>query len=253
MKYKGKRKVVCVIPARYKSSRFPGKPLQNIKGKPLIQRVYENAMNVNMFESVVVATDDTRIARKCKELDINYLITPEDCYTGTDRIARVSEMIDADLYVNLQGDECLIMPETIKAFVSSIVEKGEVNRIAFNAITEAEKEDLNNPNVPKIVLNVHGDMLYTSRYPIPYVKSHQTPIFFKELGLHAYTKKGLSIFSSFEQGALERAEQIEFLRFLEQGKQVRLIHITLPFKNHAIDIPEDVKVVKKIMEEQDIQ
>ena len=253
MKYNGKRKIVCVIPARYKSSRFPGKPLELINGKTLLQRVYDNAMTVDLFDEVVIATDDTRIAESCKKLKMNYLMTSSDCKTGTDRLAEVSNIVDAYLYINLQGDECLILPETITSFVRSIVDSGSLDRVAFNGATDCDDEDFKNINVPKIVTDMYGDLLYISRLPIPYKKSDYSSRHFKELGLHAYTKKGLSIFSSSEQLEAEKTEQIEFLRFLEAGKKVRVIYMKMPFKNHAVDVPSDIQIVEEIFEKQSIE
>lgn len=247
-KYMGKKKIVCTIPARYKSTRFEGKSVQLVNKVPLIARVYQNARDSNVFDKVVVVLDDKRIADVCDAFEMDYMWqTTDRCRCGTDAIAEISETLDADLYVNLQGDECLIMPETIKSFVEQILNLGEIDRIAFNAITECNSEDFNNMNVPKIVINTYEDMIYMSRLKIPYKKSNYDAKHYKELGLHAYTKKGLDFFYESDQLENEKSEGLEFLRFLEHGKQVRTIFLGLPFKNHAIDVPGDVEIVENIL------
>lgn len=247
IKYNWKKKIICVIPARYESSRFLGKPLEMINGKPLIKWVYDNASQIKLFDRVLVATDDYRISNKCDELEIDCAMTSSDCETGTDRIAEVAETFNADLYVNVQGDEPLIISSTIQEFIDNILKLGEIDRMAFNSMTECVDDDLENPNVPKVVTNVYGDLLYISRLPIPCKKSKFEPKYYKELGLHAYTKKGLAYFAQQEQLESEMTENIEFLRFLENGKQVRMIYLKLPFKNHAADIPSDIQVIEDIM------
>ncbi|MBE3114636.1 MAG: 3-deoxy-manno-octulosonate cytidylyltransferase [Actinobacteria bacterium] len=249
-KYIGKKRIVCAIPARYKSSRFEGKPIKLINGIPLIVRVYKNAIDTKIFDRVVVVTDDKRIAEVCDFHKLDYIWqTTNKCRCGTDAIAEISETLNADYYINLQGDESLIMPETIKSFVKEILNFGEIDRIAFNAITECDAEDLNNINVPKIVINDYGDMLYMSRLQIPYKKSSFDAKHYKELGLHGYTKKGLDFFYELDQLENEKSEGLEFLRFLEHGKSVRTINLKLPFKNHAVDVPEDIGIVEMIMKE----
>jgi 3-deoxy-manno-octulosonate cytidylyltransferase (CMP-KDO synthetase) len=250
MKYEGKKKILCVIPARYKSSRFPGKTLKLICGKPLIKHVYDNAMKVKSFDEVFIATDDERISSYCKNNDLKHIMTSSRCKTGTDRIAEVAKNIDADLYVNVQGDEPLLMPDTIEEFVNSIMKYGELDRVAYNSMTECKDDDIKNINIPKVIINVYGDLLYMSRLPIPYSKSGYEPKYYKELGLHAYTKNGLEWFHMHkDQYNSEEAEELEFLRFLEIGKSIRMIYLDLPYNNHAVDIPEDIEVVEKLMEE----
>lgn len=252
MKYYGKTKIVGVIPARYESSRFLGKPLTLIHGRPMIWWVYNNAVSSNVFDSVFVATDSSKIDNECKIYGIPCVLTSSECKTGTDRIAEVSQHNDADLYVNIQGDEPLIMPETISSFVTQIMELGEVDRVAFNAMTECCNNDADNYNVPKVVVDGCSDLLYISRCRIPHDKASYLPKYYKELGLHAYTKHGLNIFSSHSQGQLEKTEEVEFLRFLEHGVKVKMIYLSLPFVNHAVDMPSDVGVVEKIMEKNGI-
>lgn len=250
MKYYGKKKILCVIPARYESSRFLGKPLELICGKSLIKHVYDNAMKVKLFDEVIVATDDGRISTFCDENDINYTMTRKDCKTGTDRIAEVAGVIDADLYINVQGDEPLLTPNTIEKFIKEIFDYGELDRVAYNSMTDCSGDDITNINVPKVIVDVYGDLLYMSRLPIPHNKSGYIPKYYKELGLHAYTKRGLKWFSIHnEQFNSEKAEGLEFLRFLETGKAVRMIYLDLPYNNHAVDVKEDIKIVEEIMNE----
>jgi len=248
-RYFGKKKTLCVIPARYESSRFPGKPLELIHGKTLIEHVYNNVM-FSSFDDVVIATDDDRIKSFCDDNHMNCMMTSKECKTGTDRIAEVAKEIDADLYVNVQGDEPLLTPKTINKFVSEILSYGELDRVAYNSMTDCDGDDITNMNVPKVVVDVYGDLLHISRLPIPYNKSGYIPKYYKELGLHAYTKRGLEWFSIHsEQFNSEKAEGLEFLRFLETGKDVRVIYLDLPYNNHAVDVKEDINIVEKLMNE----
>jgi len=250
MKYYGKKKIICVIPARYESTRFSGKPLELINGEELIKLVYKNASGVELFNDVLVATDDDRIKNYCDDNNIKCIMTPKNCITGTDRLYEVSKNMDADLYINLQGDEPLLLPISIKEFIERILECGEINRVAFNGITECNGKDVENINVPKIIINVYGDLLYMSRLPIPYKKSNHETKYYKELGLHGYTKKGLEWFNLHkEQFNSEKSEGLEFLRFLETGELVRTINLDLPIRNHAIDVKEDIKEVEKLLNE----
>jgi len=234
------KRIICVIPCRYDSSRFPGKPLVMIKGKCLMQRVYENAVKTGIFDRVIVATDDYRICNRCKGFDIDYVSTSKFCRTGTDRLAEVSKVIDADLYINLQGDEPLILPDTISSFVERIVDGYN----CYNCMAKCDIVDSLNVNVPKVVFNKDYELLYSSRRDIPYNSS----IYFKELGLHGYTREGLQVFSSLGSSYNEGIESIEFLRFVDNDISVKMVEVELPFNNHAVDIRSDVGVVESIIE-----
>ena len=240
-------KIIGVIPARYKSSRFPGKPLELINGVPMIKRVYDNGLKVSTFDEIIIATDDKRISNKCKELNMKYIMTPKNCFTGTDRIAYVSKKMKYDLYVNLQGDEPLIKSETISKFIKGIENNGISELNAFNSMTDCDKQDLININIPKVVVNCFNDLLYISRSIIPYKRDDNKSQYYKELGLHACTKRGLELFSHFKQNNLELSEKIEYLRFLEMGIPVKMIYLKLNYKNFAVDIPEDIKIVEEIL------
>ena len=246
-------KIVCIIPARYESSRFSGKSTKMINGIPLLKRVYNNALESKIFDKVLVVTWGEQIEALCKHHNMEFISQLTDkCRCGTDAIAEISNGITADYYINLQGDEPLIMPETIKQFVENIQKFEDTDRIAYNAITTCNEIDAINSNIPKVVVNAHGDMLYMSRCPIPYKKSDIQPKYYKELGLHAYTKNGLDFFYISKQSPIEKIEELEFLRFIENGKPVRTIYVELPFKNHAIDVPKDISIVECIMKENSI-
>jgi 3-deoxy-D-manno-octulosonate cytidylyltransferase len=249
MKYHKDKKIICVIPSRYKSSRFPGKSLAMINGYPMIYWVYQNAKEVDLFSDVIVATDSKQIVDYCDSVGFKSMMTSESCKTGTDRTGEVSDNIKADLYINLQGDEPLIMPETIENFTKQILNLGEIDRYAFDAVTTCSNEDIDNINVPKVAMDTNKDLLFMSRARIPQIKSTYTPKYYKELGLHAYTKKALDKFRLSQSEPLELAEELEYLRFLENGMKVRLIDIQLPFNNHAVDVPEDVVIVERIINE----
>jgi 3-deoxy-manno-octulosonate cytidylyltransferase (CMP-KDO synthetase) len=241
-------KIVCAIPARYNSSRFPGKSIQLINGIPLIKRVYDNAIKSDVFDMVFIVTWGKQIEEICKSYDMAYTSQLTDkCKCGTDAISEISKNYDADIYVNLQGDEPLIMPQTIKEFINKIKDVyGDY--LSFNCVADCDdSNDLNNINIPKVTVKKNKDLLYMSRYPIPYRKSKYQPKYLKELGLHAYTKLGLEFFYNAKQQDLEIAEGIEFLRFLEYGIPVKSIHVSLPFNNHAVDIPKDICIVESII------
>lgn len=250
MRYHGNRKIICVIPSRYKSTRFEGKPLQLINGIPLLKWVYDNATKSNAFDDVIVVTDDKKISDLCEFNNMKFMYQRTDkCRCGTDAISEISDEVYADYYINLQGDEPLIQPITIKEFVEKILSFGEIDRMAFNAMTDCITEDINNINVPKIVINAYNDLLYMSRCSIPFKKSNREPRYYKELGLHAYTKRGLEYFYDTKESPIEKLENLEFLRFIENGKNVRMIYLKLPFNNHAIDVPDDIRIVENIMNE----
>jgi 3-deoxy-manno-octulosonate cytidylyltransferase (CMP-KDO synthetase) len=173
------------------------------------------------------------------------------CKCGTDAIAEISDIVRADYYVNLQGDEPLILPNTIEQFVDGILQGHEY--IAFNAMATCDIHKIGNKNIPKVVTNNYDELIYMSRYPIPYKKTNHQPTYYKELGMHAYTKRGLDYFYGHYQGDLEKVEGLEFLRFLEHGMKVKMINLQLPFDNHAIDVTEDVKIVEGIMKHEGIE
>lgn len=237
-------KSILVIPARFESTRFPGKPLTDILGKSMIQRVYEQCIKAFPKKDIYVATEDERIKKHCEEYGIQCLMTSNNCLTGTDRIAEVAEIIDADYYINVQGDEPLFNPEDIKYLINKIPEhKGEI----INGYCPIDNEsDYRSVSTPKVVFRPDGRLLYMSRSPIPGNKSNKFSLSYRQICAYAFPKKALKEFyNSKGKTLLENEEDIEILRFLELGYEVRMIemsNVSIP-----VDHQEDLqKVIKKL-------
>lgn len=236
--------ILCVIPARYKSSRFPGKPLAEIEGKPLIWWVYQNAIKVNEFSSVVVATDDERIKESCNRLKIEVIMTSDKHPTGTDRVAEVAKKVKADLYINVQGDEPLVKPETIKRILPPFRDKSTKIEVVNMMTAIKKQEDLGDPTVPKVVVNLKGEAVFLSRLPIPYPKG-QKPQYYKQVCIYGFTPRALSAFKNMERGTSELAEDIELLRFIENRMIVHMIEVEQD--TVAVDTPQDLELVRTMI------
>jgi 3-deoxy-manno-octulosonate cytidylyltransferase (CMP-KDO synthetase) len=227
-------KYIVVIPARYKSTRFPGKPLIDLLGKSMLQRTYEQCIKAVETELVYVATEDKRIVRHCEEHNIKVLLTSDNCLTGTDRIAEVSKQIRADYYINVQGDEPLFNPEDIKTIISSLPKfPGEILN-GFCSITDAEQ--YYNQSLPKVVFKPDGKLLYMSRSPVPGNKEKKFIKGWRQVCIYAFPYETLRKFSiSTAKTPLELEEDIEILRFLELGLDVRMIELSK--ESIAVDNP----------------
>lgn len=242
--------VAVVIPARYTSSRFPGKPLARLGGKPMIQQVYERVRMARGVSRVVVATDDARIRECVTGFGGEAILTAHDLRSGSDRVAAVAREVPADVYVNLQGDEILLDPglleDLILPFVQSDAEVGTLRQ----AITE--ERDLLDPNVVKVVTDSRGDALYFSRSPIPYLRDRQAGdgglvpgLHWKHLGLYIYRAAALAGFARLPSGTLEVTEQLEQLRLLEAGIRIRVWET-----KHAslrVDTPADLERAEQML------
>lgn len=238
-------KIVGVIPARYKSSRFPGKPLSDIHGKPMMWWVYQAAKKVSKFSEVYIATDDARIYTVCEQLSMKVVMTSESHPTGTDRMGEVAGRIEADLYVNVQGDEPLLEPLTIEKAIAPFIKDG-VDFCATNLMTEIKKiTELTNVNIPKVVTNKNGDAVFFSRLPIPYPKAPSDIRYFKQVCVYVFTPKALRQFCSLKRGSLERAEDIELLRLIENNMKLRMIEVEQ--EPLGVDTPGDLERVREIL------
>ncbi len=235
------KKFAVFIPARYKSSRFPGKPLAKIKKKEMLLWVYEKC-NKTFPKKVFVLTDDIRIVNFCKNKKIPFYLTSKKCKTGTDRIIEISQKLKLDYYINVQGDEPLIESKNLKKFFK--------NSIRFNEISIAKSEInyksyLNN-NIPKIVTNNKNELMYISRSPLPGLKIKlDKNKFYGQVNLYCYPYYCLKKQYLNKKENLEKVEDIEILRFLEKNYKIRVI--LLDSNNHPVDIPSDIKIVEKIM------
>ena len=239
-------KIIGIIPARYKSSRFPGKPLADINGKPMIWWVYDNAKKVKEITELYVATDDQRIRQKCKDLKINVIMTSNKHKTGTDRVAEVAKKIKADIYINIQGDEPLIKPRTIKAAIKPFLKDKNIN--VTNLMTKIKKEEeLIDSTVPKVVVNDKNQGIFLSRSPIPYPKGYNDDGYYKQVCVYGFTPKALNFFFKSKRGKIEKVEDIEILRFIENDFIVKFVKIKQD--TVAVDTKKDLEIVKKILKE----
>ena len=237
-------KYAVVIPARFQSSRLPGKPLVDIHGKSLLQRTYEQCIKAVEQDKVFVATDNNDIYKHCTSLNIQVVMTSENCLTGTDRIAEFAKKYDADFYVNVQGDEPLIAPKDIRKVIDTA---NKYPNEVINGFASIDKEkDYHSLTIPKVVLRPDGRLLYMSRSPIPGNKKRVFEKSWRQICIYAFPKKTLEDFSTLKRKTdLEQEEDIEILRFLEMGYEVRMIELSKD--SIAVDTPEDLEIVRKIL------
>ena len=239
-------RVLCVIPARYDSTRLPGKPLADIAGKPMIQRVYERAATAKMPELVVVATDDARVLAAMESFGGKALMTAKDHPTGTDRLAEVAGVYDNyDVIINVQGDEPLIAPEIIDALAAAFTEEPELKMATV--MTEIEDAEKNNPNNVKVVTDKNGYALYFSRSLIPYPRTAGVVPVYKHIGMYAYRRDFLLAYAKMQPTPLEQSESLEQLRALENGYRIKVIKTDCKFV--GVDTPEDLARVNAIYKE----
>jgi len=241
--------VLAVIPARHASSRFPGKPLAPIAGKPMIQRVVERVRQARLVSRVVVATDDPRIESAVSAFGGEAILTRRDHATGTDRVAEVAVHLSAEIYVNVQGDEPLIDPGTIDALISAMLEDESV-QIAGPCTAIVHANDIMDPNITKVVRDFEGNALYFSRAPIPWIRDRDESVaarHWKHIGLYSFRRDALLDFPTLPPGELERLEQLEQLRWLENGYRIRIIETE--YDAISVDVPSDVERIEKLLRE----
>ena len=244
-------KVIGIIPARYDSKRFPGKVLADILGKPVIQRVYEQARKAELLDEILVATDNEKIFKAVENFGGKAVMTSSNCKSGTDRLAEVAGSLDGDIFLNIQGDEPLIPPEVISEVAQTLIEDNAIE-IATVARKITTQEELNNPNVVKVVIDNDGFALYFSRAQIPYVRNfleirNLGSVCYKHIGLYGYKRGFLLNFALMEQGPLEKVEDLEQLRALENGYKIKVV-ITQR-DSIGVDTREDLEKVRKILRE----
>jgi 3-deoxy-manno-octulosonate cytidylyltransferase (CMP-KDO synthetase) len=237
-------KSVVVIPARYKSSRFPGKPLIKLLGKPMILWVSELSAQAVGKKNVYIATDDERIYKVVTAAGFNAIMTSDQCFTGTDRLAEVANKISADIYINVQGDEPLVNPKDI----INIIKTKELyyHEIINGYCPISSDEDPNNVNIPKVIFTEDNSLVYMSRQPIPGFKNKaQAPSqYYKQVCIYAFTADELKSYADYgRKSNLEASEDIEIIRFLEWGKKIRMVKTNLG--SLAVDVPEDVAKVEQ--------
>jgi len=241
-------KILAVIPARYASTRLPGKPLVPLAGKPMIARVWERVGRAASVSGVVVATDDERIRSAVEAFGGQAILTRSEHRSGTERVGEVAAARpDVEIFVNVQGDEPLIEPAAIDQAVEALRADAQVS-VATLAVPISNPADIMDPNVVKAVLDFDGNALYFSRAPIPWVRDRGGPVHarhLKHLGLYVFRREALLDFATFPEGDLERVEQLEQLRWLENGYRIRVVETE--YDSIGVDVPEDVKRVEQLL------
>lgn len=241
-------RIVAIIPARYQSSRLPGKPLADIAGRPMIEHVYRRTAEARGLDAVVVATDDPRIAEAVERFGGTARMTRSDHRTGTDRIAEVARELACEIVVNVQGDLPLVEPAMIEDLIAPLTDD---DRVTMSTLcSPAEPDEYENPHVVKVVVDRHGEALYFSRSPIPFFRSGIPAAgtgraVYKHIGLYGYRRDFLLAFATLPQTPLERAESLEQLRALEHGFRIRTIetrHQTI-----EVDTPADLERVRRLL------
>lgn len=237
-------KVTGVIPARYQSSRFPGKPLALIHGRPMIWWVYQQAAKVKSFDEVLVATDSCEIFERCTALGMRAEMTKDSHPTGTDRLGEIALRVESDFFVNIQGDEPMIEPSVIESVIACWTEHPDVEII--NTMTALhEDQDVQDPTIVKAAASADGNLLYLSRAPIPRSKNGSPVSYRRHLGLYGLSREALLFFSRTKRGYLESIEDVEMLRFLENGRRIRILEVCSD--SIGVDRPEDIAKVEAAM------
>ncbi|KAL4333881.1 hypothetical protein GQ457_07G014550 [Hibiscus cannabinus] len=250
---KFRTRVVGIIPARYASSRFEGKPLVQILGKPMIQRTWERSKLATTLDHLVVATDDEKIAECCRRFGADVIMTSESCQNGTERCYEALEKLDKkyDIVVNIQGDEPLIEPEIIDGIVKAL--QAAPDAVFSTAVTPLKPEDAFDPNRVKCVVDNHGYAIYFSRGLIPFNKSAKVNPRFPyslHLGIQSYDSKFLKIYPKLQPTPLQLEEDLEQLKVLENGYKMKVIKVE--HEAHGVDTPEDVEKIESLMRERNL-
>ena len=237
---------VAIIPARYASTRFPGKALALLRGKPIIQHVFERVQASGLFSLVMVATDHDKIVDTVMGFEGNISMTSEDLQSGTDRIAEALQYIhEADLIVNVQGDEPLIETDALAKLIDAF--RSERVQMASLMTSITDKSMLHNPNIVKLVVDNDNDALYFSRSPIPFDRDGQSGVnYLRHIGVYAYRREVLWRFVRLPMGKLEQIEKLEQLRALENGIPIRMVYTD--YQGIGIDTPEDLARVERLLD-----
>lgn len=235
--------IVAVIPARYQSSRFPGKPLAMIAGKPMIQRVYEQVLQVTSIDKVIVATDDERIYNAVQQFNGTAIMTGK-CSCGTERVYEAIRNDPCDIVINVQGDEPLIKPEMINDLADALSDDGVVMATLCKEITR--DADISNPNIVKVVCDHNDNALYFSRCSIPFNRDKRSDVkTYKHIGIYGYKKEFLKEYIRMGKTPLEMAENLEQLRVLENGCKIKVKETR--YDSIGVDTPEDIVKIEKIL------
>ncbi|RMI20989.1 MAG: 3-deoxy-manno-octulosonate cytidylyltransferase [Calditrichaeota bacterium] len=243
--------MIVIIPARYGSTRLPGKPLIPIAGKPLIQRVYEQACRIPGVDRILIATDDARIAAAVEAFGGEVRLTPKEIATGSERVGFVAREVEAEVVVNLQGDEPLISPPAVAQAIRAVQNDPDLGVATLGCPLTSERE-WQNPSVVKVLRDHTGHALYFSRAPIPFHRDmpfEPSPMVLRHIGVYVFRKAFLREYLSWPEGDLERREKLEQLRILERGHPIRVIQTEAC--SPGVDTPEDVTIVERLIQQRE--
>ncbi|MBN1405488.1 MAG: 3-deoxy-manno-octulosonate cytidylyltransferase [Candidatus Omnitrophica bacterium] len=237
-------KAIGIIPARYAASRFEGKVLADLLGRPVIQHVWERAKKARTLEGLIVAADDERIIKVVESFGGKAVFTSKSHPSGTDRLREIANPMDVDIVVNIQADEPLIHPFMIDEVVNALSEKPGISMATLYKKID-NPEDIDNPNVVKVVVDKDDFALYFSRSAIPFYRHNNSRIYYKHIGLYAYTKDFLFTFANLPPSYLEKAEALEQLRALENGYKIKVLETK--YNTIGIDTPQDLEKAKEML------
>ena len=238
-------KVIAAIPARYAASRFPGKLIADLHGKPVIQHTYENVHQSGLFDRVIIVTDNSKIESVVLGFGGDVIRSQKDHQCGSDRIAEAIFDSDVDIVINVQGDEPFISPDGLASLIE-VFKSDTKKEIDLASLMIPISDEINNPNVVKVITDLYNRALYFSRSAIPHQRSKEThATVYKHVGVYAFRKSALIDFYEHAPTPLELAEQIEAIRYLEMGKTIQMIETQ--FEGVGIDEPEDLERAKKLM------
>lgn len=237
--------IVGIIPARYQSSRLPGKPLKDICGKPMIWWVFQQAKKNARLDEVYVATDDKRIMDVCQSYDIPCIMTDVNHKNGSERLSEVAQHIEADIYVTIQGDEPLVEPETMDVVIDIMLSDENIPCATLKTPFH-NPVDVVNGTTPKVVCDINDDILLFSRAPIPYPKGALDYIYYKPIGIYAFRRPVLLTYGQLPMGRIERIEEIELLRLVENGYKIRVGIVDS--ETIAVDTEKDLMRICRLME-----
>lgn len=239
-------KIIAMIPARYSASRFPGKLMKDLGGKPVIIRTYEATVDTKLFDDVVVVTDSDIIYDEINKIGGHVLMSKKEHECGSDRIAEAVEDLDIDIVINVQGDEPFTDAESLKKLIQVFKEdKNQIVDLASLMVNISNWEEIKNPNTVKVIVDQQDFALYFSRSPIPYPRDESVAVkYFKHKGVYAFRKQAILDFYKLPMQTLEASEKIECIRYLEYGKRIKMVETDI--EGVEIDTPEDLERAKKL-------
>lgn len=243
-----KEKIIGIIPARYESSRFPGKPLALIAGKTLLQRTFERALLCTLFDEIFIATDDRRIEDHAMGFNAKVIMTGKDCSNGTERIAQALEKLNniqnGDIIVNVQGDHPLISSQTIQQTIQ-ILKNEKVAVMSTAATLLRDKEEISSPHVVKVIFDKDNNALYFSRSPIPFSRNFENTKYYYHVGIYAYKANFLKMLSTLPSTENQLSEDLEQLKVLEHGYKIKVALVDE--RPQGVDTPQDLTKIEKFL------